>query len=235
MRPAGRRRWRSGRRDRSARSRRIRRTTLRPARVRAGRVRSSGAWRRRDRRVRRPTERPRRLTRCRARRIWAGRIWTRCVRAGRIRVGWVGPGRHRTVRMTARSVRLRVGVGPRVVRTGMVAMRIGRRYPATGLNWAARSPRTVHGGRGIWSGSAAVRSAAALLRDRGPAGTGRQRRLRASPGVLTTGRATLVLVVVGIGRRYPLPGHRRHAGPGRGGGAVAIVTLVVAHAASPRP
>jgi hypothetical protein len=246
-------------------SRWVRRTTLRAAAVRAGRVRSTGAWRRRRGRVRRTTERPRRLTRCRARRIWAGRIRTRCVRAGRIRIGRIGPGSHRTVRMAARSVRFRVSVRPRVVRTGMVAMRIGWRYPAARRNRAARTPcsrtstwrtgrrraprtrsrrvrarrwharwhRTVHGGRGLRSD--AVRAAAALLRDRGAAGTGWQRRLRAPPSVGTSGWTSLILAVVGLARSDSLPGHGRDAGPGRRGGAGAFVTLVVAHAASPRP
>ena len=214
MRPAGRRCWRSGRRDRSAGSRRVRRTTLRPAAVRAGRVRSTGAWRRRHRRVRRPAERPRRLTRCRARRIWAGRIRTRCIRAGWIRIGRIGPGRHRTVRMTARSVRFRVGVRPRVVRTGMVAMRIGWRSSGHRAEPGRPDARVPHldvvpraasrpagsksagscpavasrvasdGAR--WTGSVVrVRRrsvAAALLRDRGAAGPGWQRWLRAPPG-----------------------------------------------------
>jgi hypothetical protein len=264
MRPAGRRCWRSGRRDRSAGSRRVRRTTLRAAAVRAGRVRSTGAWRRRHGRVWRPTERPRGLARCRARRIWAGRVRTRCIWAGRIRIGRIGTGSHRTVRMAARSVRFRVGVRPRVVRTGMVAMRIGWRYPATRRNRAARTPRSrtstwpagrrraprarsrrvrarrwhpgwhrsVHGGRGLRSGS--VR-AAALLRDRGAAGPGWQRGLRAPPSVGTSGWTSLILVVVGLTRIDSLPGHGRDAGPGRRGGAGAFVTLVVAHAASPRP
>jgi hypothetical protein len=221
-------------------------------------MRSTGAWRRRDRRIRRPAERPCRLTRC-----GAGRIWTRRVRAGRIRVGRVGPGWHRAVRMTGRSVRLGVGVRTRVVRTGMVMVRIGRWYSPAGRNRAARAPRcgppprrrsqrgvrgrrvrarrcrpgrcrTVHGGRRLRSGPA-VRSAAALLRDRGATGARRQRRLRTSPGILPSGRTTLVLVVGGIARRDPLPGHCRDTRPGRRGGAGAFVTLVAAHAASPRP
>jgi len=95
--------------------------------------------------------------------------------------------------------------------------------------------RTGAGGRGVRTGSGTVRYAGALLRHRGTAGARWQWRLRASPSVGAPGRATLVVGVVGLARHDPLPGHRRNTGPGRGGGAGAFVTLVVAHAASPRP
>ena len=227
----------------------------------------TGARRCRYGRVRRTAERPRRLTRRGARRIRAGWIRPRCVRPGRVCVGWIcvrwiHVGRIRTVRVTARSVRLRFGVAPRVVRTRVIAMRFGRRRPATGRDWASRTPgratatwcprrhrsprvhgrwagagrhRRVHGGRAVRSGPGAIRCAGTLLRDRGAAGPRWERRLRAPPRVGSAGRPSLVAVLIGLARRHPLPGHRWHAGPGRGGGARAFVTLVVAHAASPRP
>jgi hypothetical protein len=250
-----RRRRRSRRRDRPARPRWVRRTTLRPAPVRTGRMRPTWSWRRRYGRVRRTAQRPRRLTRGGARRIRARWVRSGCVRPRWVRVGWVRPVRLRigvAPRVVwTRGVAMRIGrrcpaTGrDRAARTpGPVSpTRCPRRHRAPRVRARRVGARRRHSGRhrrmrgrrGVRSRPAAVRCAGTLLRNRGAAGTGRERRLRAPPGVRPAGRATLVAVLIGLARRNPLPGHRRHAGPGRGGGAGALVTLLVTHAASPRP